>query len=176
MFNYIGEIVFQKEIIIALIGVSVAGVVSSLPKVYKYIKNIKRKSFIGEWFVYSHSGDPEIRGVNHKIKINVSFANNLVLSSFGDAQGYKYQAIGKVIDSKYFVGEWYSKNPGSHSKGTFMIIIEPQGKFMTGYYSGTDIDGKMMYHPWVFAREENNIQKAINWLKTHTFELTKQSS
>ncbi len=158
---------FENAAFVFALGGILSFLWSAIKKFFLYLGNRKEKNFLGEWFVESHSGDNKIGAVRHKVKVSTSLNGFIKIKSSGDARGYSYEGFGKIIDNRNFSGEWRSNNPGSHSNGAFLLMIDPQGRYMVGFYSGQDCDDKTSFHQWVFCRNESDIENAEAWLTSH---------
>lgn len=136
--------------------------------IYTYLTNARKNKYIGEWCVFSYSGDQSIGWVPHKLTMRAALKGGFKFICKGDAAGYLYSGSGDILNG-YFSGDWESTNHGASSRGTFNLMGEPLGRFFAGYYCGPAASGKPMFHPWVICRKQGDFGKALGFLKDSTF-------
>ena len=92
---------------------------------FVYVKNVNQKKLVGDWYVYSYSGDDSIKWVPHKLNMSVRTLKGFSFKCSSDAAGYLYSGYGH-LNERGFSGNWSSNNQSANSQGTFTLIIEPQ--------------------------------------------------
>jgi hypothetical protein len=97
----------------------------------------------------SHGGDHEV--VIDKIIISRK-RGKLRIINVGNEYGYSYEAYCVMSMSNILSGQWHSLRKGSALKGKLLMVVNPQGTAISGFYSGKKSDGTDLLLGWVIAR------------------------
>lgn len=128
--------------------------ISENAKSYEYL--------LGKW--YSHYSMPYKQGHANKEVVKISsFQNGISISSVKNSKDSKndyYKSFGKVTDHKV-IGEWQSIKTDNDAAGIFLLIIEPDGKFMYGYFTTSDDTNSIKISYWILVKEKEKPSKDI---------------
>ena len=143
------------EIVIAFGAAAFGSILSFLlPAIVRMRLAFEMKGLSGVWFSISHTGDDKHGWETDQIKVAVSLFG-VEIKNLNNPRGYSYQGRGHLLKGNQLAGRWSSTRPGATSEGWFLLIVNPQAKFMYGLYS--DTEGQLL--GWCLAREEENVDR-----------------
>jgi len=86
-----------------------------------------------------------------------------------------YKATGKIVDRKIF-GEWHSRAQDNDSSGIFMLIIEPNGRFMYGYFTGQNEKNGVLFVYWALTKFDEAGEENMKSLLGRAKKILKEST
>jgi hypothetical protein len=94
------------------------------------------------------------------VNIDVSFLRGIRISNVANTKlnSYSYVGSGKVIEGRFFFGEWRSIKTGANTKGAFSFVISPQGDSLVGTFTGFDDFGSYT-QCWIMGRNVPALQR-----------------
>ena len=81
------------------------------------------------------------------------------------SSGNTYHGRIEFVEGVFLVGNWESTLAAGNSHGASMLVLDPDGKTMVGYWAGQDATGANRIARWVLAREKSDLERAVLALK-----------
>lgn len=131
-----------------------------------YLEVKQRTDLKGDWLSLSETGETSdpIRDV-----VNIQLRRGkLHLANTNKTGGFDYEAYCSVRDKKMLIGSWHSVRSGALANGQLLLLIDSQGRYMYGVYSGIHSDGRYMLLAWVLGRKEEDLNSAVETLRAST--------
>lgn len=155
----------------------VAVIAFSIRPIQKYTAIKRKGGLVGNWYAATVPNSPKMTEVVvQKIKVthSLQFAE-LFKNSFGllDLEciqcilGYNWVATASVSMGRYLVGEWWSVKQGAHQRGTFTLVIAPQGDYCYGYASGFNDVNQVVLKKWVLGKTKESLHSGFEMLKEY---------
>lgn len=118
----------------------------------------------GLWRSVSCSRDTSTQGryVIDAVHIDVTYLGGITLRN-AQRDIYNYAGTGRILDRRYFVGEWRSLHPGATARGSFEFIIAPQGDYLAGTFTGNDEQGNYVMC-WLLGRDAASLERARGFM------------
>lgn len=152
----------------ALIGALLSVAFTTLPIL---IGDHNRTRLIGNW---SSLYRPDFRSDKHWIRDDVLVDyhwGRLRLRNKHNPPNDDYVVIANIYDHRYITGQWKSVRSGAHASGVIILTISPFGDLMYGYFVGPGDTGKRLYCGWALARQEADLVRAIELLRSTSQDL-----
>ena len=115
--------------------------------------------------------------LNEEIVEIAPFRDGISISTMPDTSSANdyYMATGKIVEDKIF-GEWHSREQDNDSCGIFMLIIEPKGRFMYGYFTGQDERSGVLFVYWALTRLDEANEENMKALLERAKKILKEST
>lgn len=134
-----------------------------IERVYSQVK-YRHGRATGEWLSQYEGIDEEpITWITERVTISVVHGR-LVLKNSQSSHSYYYRGKGEILKEGYLIGSWKSTARDATAGGCFIFTIEPQGRYMWGYWVGPKRDGSRRYGKWAVARDEDGLKNAKGML------------
>ena len=122
---------------------------------------MRKGNWEGTWYCAWINPDEASNWIVDEIELIQNFGR-LKIRLLKPGSKYTWTGMG-VLRTPYFIGEWKSLRPHSHSQGTFTFWLLPQGDQMLGYFVGPDDQGKLGSYEAILTSDKNiilRLQKA----------------
>lgn len=143
----------------------------------RYFKLKRKGGLVGDWYAATAPNSPNMDTVvvqKAKITHSLHFLE-LFRKTFGmldiictDCKlGYYWKASASLSMDRFLIGEWWSTREGAYQRGTFTLIINPQGDFCYGYASGFNDVNQVVMKKWVIGKSKESLIAGFEMLKEY---------
>jgi len=79
--------------------------------------------------------------------------------------GDDYGVDAEVAEDGYLIGSWRSLRDGAHARGSVILLVNPLGNLMYGFFTGLGHTGERTFCGWVLARQEEDLGRGVELLR-----------
>jgi hypothetical protein len=149
----------------------------SIRPLQKYAAIKKKGGLVGEWYAATAPNSPKMHNVvvqrvkvTHALLITELFSRAFGLLDLECSQcllGYNWKATASISMDRYLNGEWWSIRQGAHQRGTFTLVIGPQGDYCYGYAAGFNDVNQVVLKKWVLGKSKEALLSGFEMLSEH---------
>jgi len=141
----------------AVSGVFIGWVISDPDRIPRWIAlNKLGGNWEGDWWCIWQYPDDKTKLIIDEVQLIQRFGK-LKIKILKTGSKFNWEGIG-TIKTPYFMGEWKSIHPHSHSRGSFTFSVAPQGDRMIGFFIGPDSHGQTVSLDAILISDKNIVE------------------